>query len=80
MTAPWSQRKTMVPTAFLVKLALIATTNMAKRWPERRICRSASKPVENSAAMPSTAQNMLLKGFWFSQPWVTCIWQPVASS
>lgn len=35
----------------------------------------ARAPVENSAAIPSTAQNMLLNGFWFSQQCFTSVWQ-----
>src|SRR5690606_32300563 len=56
--------KVILPVAFFEKLELLFSTSIETFFPLFLIAIITSTPVVNSAAIPCTAQNMDLKGFW----------------
>ena len=64
MARPSEQVNVIRPVAFLEKLALLLATNMEMDALLSLILEITKAPVLNSAAIPCTAQNIDLNGFW----------------
>ena len=71
MAFPSLQVNLILPVAFLVNVALLDVTNIDTGLPDSCILFIIKAPVENSAAIPCTAQNIDLNGFLFTHLWVT---------